>query len=272
MGRVTAKDFAADRDAILQAMDQPSIDGVNSYFVAREAVRAGLKVALSGLGGDELFGGYDTFSQVPRLKRLMRPFSLVPGLGKGFRLVAAPLLAGRASPKWAGLIELGGDWGGAYLLRRGLYMPWELPNVMDPDMAREGWNTLQSLQRPGSALGRIRADRPAVSAMEMRWYMRNQLLRDADWAGMAHSLEIRTPLVDVDLFTALAPMIVGSTPPTKLNMADTPAKTLPDEVLYRKKTGFFVPVAEWMQQDMGDQAERGLRGWARQVLANQASL
>jgi len=77
-------------------------------------------------------------------------------------------------------------------------------------------------------------------------------------------LEIRVPLVDVELFGAVAPMIMGPRPPTKLDMAGAPSKSLPLSVLNRPKTGFFVPVAEWMQQDLGP--GRGLRGWAKYVL------
>ncbi|MEE9250632.1 MAG: asparagine synthase-related protein, partial [Alphaproteobacteria bacterium] len=94
-------------------------------------------------------------------------------------------------------------------------------------------------------------------------YMRNQLLRDADWAGMAHSLEIRVPLVDADLFRALAPMLVSAKPPGKRDMARTPGRSLPEAVMARPKTGFAVPLRDWLQGDAG--RARGLRGWARTV-------
>jgi asparagine synthase (glutamine-hydrolysing) len=110
--------------------------------------------------------------------------------------------------------------------------------------------------------------------------MRNQLLRDADWAGMAHSLEIRVPLVDVALLRALVPMLNSDAPPTKHDMALTPRTKLPVSVLDRRKTGFQIPVRKWLQ-DAERKApnakrranERGLRGWAREVYAryNQAA-
>ena len=113
----------------------------------------------------------------------------------------------------------------------------------------------------------IRSDHLKVSALEMSWYMRNQLLRDADWAGMAHSLEIRVPLVDIQLLRAVAPLLASSVPPTKRQMANTPRRPLPQAVLARRKTGFSVPVREWlMQAQPGGPRERGLRGWARQIL------
>lgn len=262
--QVTAADFAACRERILADMDQPGIDGVNTWFVARAAARCGLKVVLSGLGGDELFGGYDTFSQVPRLVRALRPLRLLPGLGAGFRMVAAGWLHRFASPKAAGLLELGSDIASAYLLRRGLFMPWELPAVMGADMARQGWRELNLYARLGALLPAVRSDRQRIMALEAGWYMRHQLLRDSDWAGMAHSLEIRVPLVDVEVYRALMPAMVSSHPPDKAGMAACARPPLPRAVLDRPKTGFFIPVADWMCADAGP-GGHGLRGWARAI-------
>lgn len=258
--RIPAGDFAAARGRILADMDQPSIDGVNVWFVARAARQRGLKVALSGLGGDELFAGYDSFRQLPALARRLAPFGHAPLLGRGFRAVTAPWLSRFTSPKWAGLLEYGTNIADAYLLRRGLFMPWELPQILDPDLARDGWNAL----RPRLALARTVKDmadpRLAVSALESSFYMRNQLLRDADWAGMAHSLEIRVPLVDTHLLAQVVAMVKAGRAPSKRDMAACAAPALPSAVLNRRKTGFFVPVAQWM-------GEPHLRGWARRVLA-----
>ena len=260
---VAGGDFRDHLEDLFAAMDQPTIDGINVYFVAQAAARAGLKVALSGLGGDELFAGYDTFRQVPALARRL---GRVPGLrtlGRGLRVVAAPLVAHFASPKAAGLLELGTTYGGAYLLRRGLFMPWELPDLLDPDMAREGWRALQPLVRLEGCVAGLDQPRAKVMALEMCFYMRNQLLRDADWAGMAHSVEIRLPLVDAPLFRQVAAM---KTSPGKADMARTPARPLPAVVFDRRKTGFGVPLRQWLASETakGD-GERGLRGWARRV-------
>lgn len=272
--RIAKLHFDAALPEILRAMDQPSIDGVNTYFVARVAAHGGLKVALSGLGGDELFGGYDTFRQVPRLARTLGAVPGIGALGRALRVVARPMIAAMTSPKYAGLLELGGSYGGAYLLRRGLFMPWELPHIMDPEIARAGWEALRPLTRLESLAEGVESPQNKIRALEMCWYMRNQLLRDADWAGMAHSLEIRVPLVDPVLFRALAPVLGGAAAPDKHAMATTPAKPLPDAVLGRPKTGFFVPVERWTRESAARGAsgdDRGLRGWARKVLAAQSA-
>ena len=200
--RVGKKEFDDDLPAIFDAMDQPSIDGVNTWFVSKAAKEAGLKVALSGLGGDELLAGYPSFIDVPRWRRRFGPLAAVPGLGRMARRLAstfAPRLA-RSNPKALGLLDHASSWAGAYLLRRGLFLPHELTQVMEAGLAREGLRRLQPLKRlsaslvpdPGSDVGR-------VVVLESTQYMRNQLLRDADWAGMAHGVEIRVPLVDETL-------------------------------------------------------------------------
>jgi asparagine synthase (glutamine-hydrolysing) len=263
---VARADFWAERESLLAAMDQPSIDGVNAWFVARAAAAQGIKVALSGLGGDELFGSYPSFRDVPMLAGLARPLAAVPGLGLCLRRLSEPALRQVTSPKYAGLIEYGGTLGGAYLLRRGLYMPWELPRVMQPDMARAGWRDLQTLARlddTSAPIAGAAGSRLAVSALEMSWYMRHQLLNDSDWAGMAHSLEIRTPLVDVPLLKAVAPWIAAHPAITKKKVAAMPALALPDAVLRKPKSGFMVPVREWL--GASSTSTRGLRGWARYV-------
>jgi len=262
---VKRDDFQGELDNLLDAMDQPTTDGVNSYFVSKAAVQAGLKVAISGLGGDELFGGYPSFTQIPRMVGTLGPLAAVPGLGRAFRFVSAPLLKRLTSPKYAGLLEYGGSYGGAYLLRRGMFMPWELPELLDGEMVREGLRELQTLLRLNRTVEGIGKEHLRVSAMEMEWYMRNQLLRDTDWASMAHSLEVRVPLVDLELLRAVAPLCSNAHSPDKRDMAMTPTKPLPCAVLDREKTGFTVPVRQWILEGEHAEGERNLRGWAKRV-------
>lgn len=264
---ISRRDFEEELSAILHAMDQPSIDGVNTWFVARAAHRAGLKVAISGLGGDELLGGYPSFRQIPKVVSRIGPFSLIPGMGRFMRTVSSPLVKLCTSPKYAGLFEYGGSYGGAYLLRRGLFMPWELPNFLDGEFVREGWAKLQPVMRLDEWLKPVASPHAKVAAMEMSLYMRNMLLRDSDWAGMAHSLEIRLPFVDIALFRALAPCLSDPLDkPAKRLLAGVPKRPLPEEILNRPKTGFSIPVREWMEGRGDTRNQRGLRGWALRVI------
>lgn len=264
---VTHSDFASHRDRLFAAMDQPTIDGANTYFVSLAARRASLKVALSGLGGDELFGGYPSFRQIPRMATTLGVFSRFPRFGKAVRILSSPVLKRLTSPKYAGLLEYGGTRSGAYLLRRGLFMPWELPELMDGEMVRSGWQELQPLLRLEETVDGLRSPCLQVSALESCWYMRNQLLRDSDWASMAHSLEVRVPFVDLALWRSVAPLMAGRNPSTKQDMARTLLKSLPSQILNRRKTGFSIPVREWLMDgtDALDRQERGFRPWARIV-------
>ncbi|MHB1702435.1 MAG: asparagine synthase (glutamine-hydrolyzing) [Acidobacteriaceae bacterium] len=270
---VTQQDFHSERDALLAAMDQPTIDGVNTYFVSRLCKMSGYKVALSGVGGDELFAGYPSFSNIPSMVSIAGPLSHIPGIGKAWHIASSAFLKRSGSPKYAGLLTYGGTFPGAYLLRRGLYMPWELPRLLGPEVAAEGLRELHpilSMQEMLRPLDQVRSPQSArlkVSALELSMYMRNQLLRDSDWAGMAHSIEIRTPLADFTLLRELAPLLAGSHPPGKQQMASSPALPLPPAILSRAKTGFSVPVREWLMGDDPSIAERGLRGWSRLILA-----
>ena len=173
-------------------MDQPSIDGINTWLVAKAAKEAGLKVAISGLGGDELLAGYPSFIHVPRWRRRFGLLAAVPGLGRMAGLVVSAFASRFRTPAAEGLgvLELADSWAGAYLLRRGRHLPRELSQIMDPDVAREGLRRLKPLHQlattlspdPGSNMAR-------VCALESAHYLRNQLLRDADWEGMAMALK-----------------------------------------------------------------------------------
>jgi asparagine synthase (glutamine-hydrolysing) len=264
--RVKGDDFQQEYQRLCAAMDQPSIDGVNTYFVSKVTAETGLKVAMSGLGGDELFGGYPSFHEVPRM---VGTLGAIPGMrcaGRVLRRLTAPLVSAVTSPKYASVFEYGTTYPDAYLLRRALFMPWELPTLMDPDMARDGWAELEEQSGRRQQVDNVKTAHSKVSALEATWYMRSQLLRDSDWAGMAHSLEIRVPLVDTFFFKRLAPMLASDTPPRKLDMAASPSRPLPDEVLNRPKTGFAVPMRDWLLKDDPTATDRGFRGWSRKIV------
>jgi len=249
--RITPEDFRQHWPRILAAMDQPSIDGANSYLVSWAAHRAGLKVVLSGLGGDELFGSYPTFRSVPSTRRWVRAAKRL----KVERWVerAARAMSGR-TPKAAGVLRWGESLAGSYMLRRALFLPEDLGALLGESAAREA----REAYDPLAECERIARELPsgdswtAVHWLETNLYMRNQLLRDADWASMAHGVELRVPFVDVALHRRL---LAGNFEPartmSKAILFRQTARELPEALWQRQKTGFYIPVAEWLRESGG---------------------
>jgi asparagine synthase (glutamine-hydrolysing) len=263
---LTHDEFKRELPRVFDAMDQPTVDGLNSYFISKAAADMGLKVALSGTGGDELFGGYTSFRDIPRWIPLTRLLARIPHLGDAVASANRALSrrSRHISPKMGEIVRHGATYAGAYLVKRGRFVASELPSLVGPDIAREGIERLNFLALienaitpdPGTPYAR-------VVALESSFYLRNQLLRDMDWASMAHSLEVRVPLVDAHLLRRLAPLLVHRKGRGKQILAKAARPPLPPEVRERRKTGFTLPINEWLREE--GRVEHGKRSWARAV-------
>ena len=268
---ITKAQFDGEFDRILAAMDQPTTDAINSYLVSWAAAQCGLKVALSGTGGDELLGGYGTYRKVPLMVRYSRLPAKVPLLPEALHrayLAFTPKRSTHVSQKHGSVLIYGPTYAGAYFLKRAVFMPWDLPDLMGAEAARNGLERLGMIALIGKALEPDPGEPFArMVALESCLYMRDQLLRDTDWASMAHSLEVRVPLVEHHLLREVAPLLLRSRGNRKLFLARSPAGGLPPAVLTRRKTGFAVPVREWVLggERGGKGAEFGRRGWARHL-------
>jgi asparagine synthase (glutamine-hydrolysing) len=251
--KVTQEEFHKDLPRILAAMDQPSIDGVNTWYASKAVAELGLKVVVSGVGGDELFLGYNSFRLLPRMVNTWSRLSKVPGA----------VICARAAAKWQAQRtgnrrwEYAPDWmqtmAGAWWLKRSTNAPDDLSELMHTDLPHD---LLQKFT-PDKWVTRMTGPLPdnqvlALAQIESMTYLRNQLLRDSDWASMDHSVELRTPLVDTHLLNRLQPLLSRfSLYPGKILLAQAPQNPLPDVVAKRSKTGFAIPVKQWLVEELG---------------------
>lgn len=268
------KDMLARLDEAIVALDQPTMDGINTYFVSWAAREVGLKVALSGLGSDELFGGYKTFNDTPKLARLELISRFVPG---AFRRISAPLVnsmlarngsmdaARKASDAWLVPDALPHP----YFFARLLFPPTELLRLTEARfrnsaVASDGVNLdptwLAWLER---ATDQAEAREPVagISWLEMRTYMTSTLLRDTDAVSMARSLEVRVPFLDTPLveFVSALPdeaRIQPGVPKGLLRAAL--AGLLPPEILAQRKRTFTLPWEDWLRTDLRPRVEASL--------------
>jgi asparagine synthase (glutamine-hydrolysing) len=243
---LSAESILSDLEQAVGALDQPSFDGVNSWFVSREAARLGFKVALSGAGGDELVGGYTSFRRALRAQSAMR----LPG-SRSIASIAGRLLEQVRPGSKAG--QLGRAFGALermYQTQYAMFSTGTLRGLLSDPAALTAWGLderrASDLASEIASLSTLRA----VTALESEMFLGDRLLRDIDAVSMAHSLEVRVPLVDTFLADALGGLSdadrylpIGE----KRLLRRQSEGVLPDSFFSRPKRGFEFPMDSWMR-------------------------
>ena len=271
---LTEQQFSASLETAIDTLDQPTFDGLNSYFISKAVRDAGLTVALVGTGGDELFGGYPTFRTLPLMQRWARRGRFVPEWAKQFGAVCVSRVLSGSSrtaippqTRWAKLPDMvrsGEDLLASYQYAYGLFLPeFQQRLLLHPsagaDMAY-GLTTglaadLESEMRGRSAVA-------SVSVLEQRLFLGERLLRDTDAASMAVSLETRLPLVDAVVSDAVARMDdrnrfdpLGR----KQVLRRIGLEGLDPALFERPKQGFVMPFDRWIRRSLGDAMDSTMR-------------
>ena len=245
----------------LDAMDQPTADGFNTFVVSKATREAGVKVVLSGLGGDELFGGYPSFKDVPRLLKIKNT------LGQTEKPVSAILRRiGQKTTKISKLssvLAASKDLLTVYMIRRQVFNNYQIDGILASATFKNSFIRIPlELEVYLRNLIRDRDIYDAIGLLELHSYMGQTLLRDSDIMGMAHGLEIRMPFLDKEFSDCALELPPGVRIPNKFPKAwfvGAMGDWLPLENVRRKKQGFEMPIEKWMVGKLRDDVEHGLK-------------
>ncbi len=238
-----------DLEKIFDFMDQPTIDGVNTYFVSKAANNFGLKVVLSGLGGDELFGGYPSFKLFDRLE-LLRRFTGNKILKSAADSLLTLKYSRRRYNKLYEYLNHSTEQTSSYKFFRTLFTDQELLNLDWKHFYLHPFDSMDNeFDSLVEELETNNLDLIKILLLESNFYMRNQLLRDSDIFSMAHSLELRVPFIDTHLYNAVIPYLqrgFRAEKPKRILTDAVPA--LPYEIINRPKMGFTFPFDSWFRR------------------------
>ncbi|HVA71849.1 MAG TPA: asparagine synthase (glutamine-hydrolyzing) [Candidatus Limnocylindrales bacterium] len=263
---LTGDEMRSRLDEAIAAFDQPSADGINTFFVSWAARQTGLKVALSGLGSDEIFGGYSTFSSTPQIARMIAgsrwlPSPLREAPASVLRAWAAHTARPDAALKAAAAFSGPADFPHPYFFTRALFPPRSVSQLLRA--SRDGWRKSLWWQWLASSVEETAPLNAfsAVSWLETRSYLVNMLLRDTDTMSMSHPLEVRVPFLDhplVEFAIGLPASVKNRDGMRKALLIEALGDLLPSEIVAQTKRTFTLPWEAWLRGPLRQRVESSL--------------
>jgi len=230
-------------------MDSPTNDGLNNFAVAHFVKKNNSKIMISGVGADELFGGYPSFKRIPVLNKLFRFIPKNKFLNNFFKTKILKILKNsKINTKYSGIFEYARDIDTAFLLQRSLFLPSEIEEILSPEIFKLGFEELKTMENLKNDIKDIREKELAIMYLEIKHYLCSKLLRDSDWASMNHSIEMRTPFVDWFFFKKLLPILKSNIKINKQSLLKCYINKVPKELFDRRKTGFVIPHRKYLKE------------------------
>lgn len=245
--KVTKDDFYNDLPEILKAMDQPTTDGINTWYASKAAAELNLKVVFSGLGGDEIFFGYDHYKKIPFLIKFFSLIKKIPFLNIIVKVMLNFFSLIKKDPRWKYITRYSDSVLKLWFLKRSIFYK-QKKNLNKEKNYKLSMNDFYKEFLNEDFQYNFKTPKLYLSMLDSLFYMRNQLLRDGDWSSMYHGVELRTPFVDIELTESLNNLMNNySNYENKEVLKLLFESILPKEVFSKKKVGFQTPIKKWYQ-------------------------
>jgi len=255
-------------------MDSPTNDGFNTYLISYLSKKYNFKVIISGIGGDELFLSYPSFKAIPRLNQIMKfipKINLIDHFMKNNLYFF--LKKNKFRTKLAGIYDYGRDLNSSFMLLRSVFLPFEIREFLSEKELIDANKDINLMKISMDEISDIKDQRIAIMYLEMKYYLCSKLLRDADWASMSHSVELRTPFVDWHFFKKILPIVKFNKQFSKSNLLDNFPNEVTKKLRKRKKTGFMIPHQSFLDElNVKKKHSNPIRDWSLYSLKKYLSL